>query len=158
MSYEIFIGSLILLYLIMIYRFFKQLNNEDYTTTKQVSIRASYPDMLIKAITFMYAWYLLFHLKEYNPYIRITYLGFILIFLYVNYYPWFIILPLCLCLTYMIVGFGLYNLILFSLSIALCIYGLSQEPYKSRKEYQWLKIYYITVAFVCTYTAQMGYN
>jgi hypothetical protein len=149
MSYEIFIGSILILCLIMIYRFFKQLNNEDFSGDQnEKSIRASYPDIVVKCIIFTYAWYLLFYLKDYHPYSRLIYLGFILVFLYVNYYPWFIILPLVLGLTYMLVGFTLINMIMYSSSLILCIYGLSQEPYKKRKEYQWLKLYYIAASIL----------
>jgi hypothetical protein len=147
-------------YLAAMLRFFRQLNNEDYINSKEKIIRAGLPDIAIKFITFAFALYMLFYMKEYNPYLRMIYLGFILIFLYVNYYAWFILLPVAFYLTMVGMKWITFSsLAVLTTTLCLCFFGLSQEPYNSRKEYQWLKIYYLTVS-VCVYVdfiKQLGY-
>jgi hypothetical protein len=139
--------SCIILWGIAAIRFYKQLNNEDYIGK---SIRMGILDIIVKIIILGFIYYILIHMKEaISPYTKLIIMGFLLTLLYVNYYPWFIIVPFAV---YVTCDMGLLrNIVFYGLAGLFTFYGLSQEPYRSKIEYQWLKNYYIAVS-VCLMT------
>jgi len=153
---SIFLFVSTLFYLITcIIRFKKQLANEEYFD-KMKRIPTSYIDFLIKLISVLS--YSLFLSSNFdinlftnfdaytlvNISFQLTLIYTIFGMFFIDYYPWFLILPLFTLSTIQLQGYNSLTII-FILSLLLSYFGLSNRPYKERTNYHRLQISVISL-------------